>query len=53
VRAPADRPISALLAILALVFSWVLILFIAQVVATDRDDGLAAHVGPAATEAQD
>jgi hypothetical protein len=52
VRSPADRPLSALLAIVVLVFSWALILFVIQSITVDRDAGLSALAEPAVADAQ-
>lgn len=51
VRAPADRPLSALLAILVLVATWALLLVLVQSSA-GHEDRLSAHADPAAAEAR-
>ena len=50
VRAPADRPLSALLAIVALVATWALLLYLVQVVSGGAQDRLAAQADPVADE---
>ena len=49
-RAPADRPLSALLAIVALVATWALLLYLVQMVSGGAQDRLAAHADPVADE---